>query len=162
MKALRLFLPLAATALAAAKPLTPSAPSPLDPFGRIGADYKQAQELSEGFFNPFKSRALGTARREAATVTNEAVAAAFGRRGLSGLLYAPEARADRIVVGDQVFAPGDELAFPDGDPGDAAPLVAGATVVLRAVGHDQLQFDVTPEGEPARRFALPLRAFWRR
>jgi hypothetical protein len=145
--------------------LVPLRGSPaVDPFSFIGPDYKKPQELPENFFNPFKSQASGSdlARKEAVTVSNEAVASAIGHRGISGIVYSPDARADRVVVGDQVFAIGDELSFPDGDKPDGSPLVAGASVILRAVHQENLQFDIVPEGEASRRLVFSLHGFWRK
>ena len=158
---MRALLPLGL--LVALAPLLRGADPADDPFRLFGVDYKKPQELPENFFNPFKNQATGSdlARREAASVTNESVASAIGRRGIFGIVYAPDARTDRVVVGDQVFCLGDELSFPNGDQAAFSPLVAGASVVLREVRPDNLQFDVVPEGEPARRLVFSLRGFWR-
>jgi len=145
-------------------PLRGQGPSPSDDsFSIIGADYKKPQELPENFFNPFKSQASGSdlARKESVSVSNEAVAGAIGHRGILGIVYSPDARADRIVVGDQVFAIGDELSFPDSDKPGLSPLVAGASVILREVRQDNLQFDIVPEGEASRRLVFSLHGFWR-
>ena len=159
MKTLILGLAILLTAGAA----VPLPPGPTELFGHIGADYKKPLELTDTFFNPFKNLSAGaaSARREAASITNEAVTTAIAHRGVSGLVMGAEPQANRIVVGDQVFSLGDELTFPDGEKEGATPLIAGASVVLREVGRDHLRFDVTPEGELPRRVLFPLRAFWR-
>jgi hypothetical protein len=41
-----------------------------------------------------------------------------------------------------------------------APLVAGASVILRGVDPKDLVFDFTAEGESARRSTFSLRNFW--
>jgi hypothetical protein len=133
-------------------------------FDLVRTDYKKPQELSDSFFNPFKIQAStesGSQRKEGAAVTNEAITDAIGRRGVSGVLFAPHGDRNRVIIGDQVFGVGDELTFPNPDSDAISPLVPGATVVLRSVASGTLSFDVTPDGETARRVAFPLRAFWR-
>jgi hypothetical protein len=130
---------------------------------QIGADYKKARELSDTFFNPFKIEATMdmSLQKRSATVTEQSVAEAVGRKGVSGVLYGANAGMNQVIIGDQVFRIGDELAFPDGEGGAMTPLVAGASVVLREVGEKSLSFDFTTEGESARRSTFSLRNFWR-
>lgn len=141
-----------------------AAPAEVTLFSLIGGDYKKPQEVPENFFNPFKVQLAGGAalQKKANVLTNESVSEAVGRRGVSGLIYAEPATMSRVIIGDQVFGVGDELAFPDGDKGGTAPLVPGANVVLRDVGAENLRLDVTPEGgEATREVNFPLRNFWR-
>jgi hypothetical protein len=139
-----------------------SAPSGAALFEQVGSDYKKPQEVPDTFFNPFKIQATGSAapKKGGAAITNELVSDAVGRRGVSGLAYAKTADASHVIIGDQVFGIGDELTFPDGDTGGSVPLVAGAIVVLRQIGAQDLALDLTPEGEATRRINLPLHAFW--
>ncbi len=133
-------------------------------FAWVGSDYKKPLEVPDNFFNPFKIQATGSAapRKASAAITNELVSEAVGHRGVSGLVYSTPAATSHVIIGDQVFGIGDELVFPEGDTGETAPLVVGATVVLREVGAGDLALDLTPEGEATRRISFPLRAFWRR
>ena len=119
--------------------------------------------MPDNFFNPFKIQATGSAapRKASAAITNELVSEAVGHRGVSGLVYGTPAATSHVIIGDQVFGIGDELVFPDGDTGKDIPLVAGAAVVLREIGAQDLALDLTPEGEATRRINFPLRAFWR-
>jgi hypothetical protein len=94
-------------------------------------------------------------------VTNEAVAEAIARRGVTGIVCAPGGDASRVIIGDQVFAAGDELSFPVGNKDGLAPLLPGASTVLREVRPESLIFEITPDGEGARRLDFPLRDFWR-
>jgi hypothetical protein len=132
-------------------------------FGLIGPDYKKPREVPDVFFNPFKiqaSSAIAAGPKKDA-VSNEAIAEAIARRGVTGIVCAPDGHASRVIIGDQVFAAGDELSFPVGEKDGLAPLVPGASTVLREVGPESLSFEVTPDGEAARRLNFPLRDFWR-
>jgi hypothetical protein len=159
-------LALAGTVLRAAPPAAGKAPGAADLsrlFERIGPDYKKAQELPDTFFNPFKVEAtleLSMQKRGAA-VTEQSIAEAVGRRGVSGLLYSTQAGMNQVIIGDQVFRVGDELSFPEGDSGAAAPLLPGASVILREIGDRSLVFDFTAEVESSRRSTFSLRSFWR-
>lgn len=128
----------------------------------IGPDYKKAMELPDTFFNPFKVEATMEAslQKRSAAVTEQGVAEAVGRKGVSGLIYAANAGLSQVIIGDQVFRVGDELDFPDGEGGAMTPLVAGASVILREVDPKDLVFDYTAEGESARRSTFSLRNFW--
>ena len=128
----------------------------------IGPDYKKGAELPDTFFNPFKVEAtmeLALQKRSAA-VTEQGIAEAVGRKGVSGIIYAGNAGLSQVIIGDQVFRVGDELDFPDGEGGAMTPLVGGASVILREVDPKDLVFDFTAEGESARRSTFSLRNFW--
>jgi hypothetical protein len=129
----------------------------------ITPDYKKAQELPDSFFNPFKVEATIelTDQRKAAAVTEQSVADAVGRKGVSGVIFAPEAGMNQVIIGDQVFRIGDELNFPDAEGGAMAPLLAGATVVLREVDAKNLVLEFTAEGAPPRRSTFSLLTFLR-
>jgi hypothetical protein len=134
-------------------------------FGSVGTDYKKPQVLNDSFFNPFKAQAPESIlqKQESASVTNEAVGAAIGHRGISGLVYATAGETDKVIIGDQVFSIGDELEFPpkDATQDGPVPLVSGASIVLREVKAQSLTFEITPEGEASRQLVYPLRGFWR-
>jgi len=132
-------------------------------FALVGPDYKKAREIPDLFFNPFKVEATTelSMQKKGAAVSEQSVAEAVGRRGVSGIVYAANAGASRVIIGDQVFRIGDELSFSDGASEAAVPLVPGASVILREVRRDSLVFDFAAEGESARRSTLPLRTFWR-
>jgi hypothetical protein len=159
-------LPILIAALALGAPFLGAKDAPVDGdhFDLVGPDYKKPQQLSDAFFNPFKIQAStesASQRKDGAAVTNEAITDAVGHRGVSGVLYAPQGDRNRVIIGDQVFGVGDELTFPSATSDTLAPLVPGASVVLRAVAKGSLSFDVTPDGEPPRRVSFPLKAFWR-
>ena len=128
----------------------------------IGPDYKKGAELPDTFFNPFKVEATMelALQRKGAVVTEQGIADAVGRKGVSGIIYSDNAGLSQVIIGDQVFRVGDELNFPDGEGGAMAPLVAGASVILREVDPKDLVFDYTAEGESARRSTFSLRNFW--
>ncbi len=164
-----LFLILADAASGAAPPSGPIAGSPAIGtaalarlISQIGPDYKKAAELPDTFFNPFKVEATMemTLQKRGAQVTEQGVADAVGRKGVSGIIYAANAGLSQVIIGDQVFRVGDELSFPEGDGGAMTALVAGASVILREVGAKNLVFDFTAEGESARRSTFSLRNFW--
>lgn len=151
--------------LAAVAPLAQPAPAaPAEhalPLSLIGPDYKRPIEVPDSFFNPFKVEAtleLGDQRRGAA-ISEQSVAAAVLERGISGIILDGDPSRSQAIIGDQVFAVGDELAFPQGD--SLVPLLAGASVTLRAVGERSLQVEFTAEGEGARRAVVSLKNFWR-
>ena len=164
-----LLLIFAAAAVPAAPPAFPpgraAAPGGALPglFALIGPDYKKPIDVPESFFNPFKVEATSELlqQRKGAAVTEQSVAAAVARRGISGLVYAPDGRSDQVIIGDQVFRIGEELTFPEGDGGGLAALVSGATVTLREVNSGSLIFDFAAEGELPHRAVVSLRSFWR-
>jgi hypothetical protein len=165
-----LFLVLAGLALGASPSAGPAISGPASPSAElaklinlIGPDYKKAQELPDTFFNPFKIEATMelSLQKRSATVTEQSVAEAVGRKGVSGVLFSANAGMSQVIIGDQVFRVGDELNFPDGEGGAMVSLVAGANVVLREVNAKDLVFEFTAEGESARRSTFSLRNFWR-
>ena len=129
----------------------------------IGPDYKKAQELPDTFFNPFKIETTVefSGQKKSSAVTEQAVAEAVGRKGVSGVIYAANIGMSQVIIGDQVFRVGDELDFPDGESGASVPLISGANVVLREVSATNLVFDFSSEGEAAHRSTFSLRNFWR-
>jgi hypothetical protein len=157
---------LASTLAARGAPAAPAAPAPdsVARFSLLGDDYKRAQVLPEGAFNPFKIQAatsLPGARKDGAPASTESIADAVEHRRVSGVLLAAAAADNRVIIGDTVFAVGDPLEFFDAEKGAAVPLAAGLTVVLREVRRDGLGLDVGQEGEAPHRVDFPLRTFWR-
>ena len=155
----RLLLLLAGLAAATARAELTSGDGRFQP---IGIDYKKPQVLPDSFFNPFKVQ-VGAAlsKKDGGGVTNESVSDAIGKRGVSGIVYGPGGKAKRAIIGDEVFDVGDELSFRDAGKPGGAPLVAGASVVLREVGSRSLGVDVTADGETTRRVTFPLLNFWK-
>jgi hypothetical protein len=132
-----------------------------DRFSLVDSQYKVARELPPTFFNPFKSQANGPGgRKETASITNEMIADALSKRGISGIVLSADARAERVVLGDEVFGVGDELAFPAPKQPVPVALVAGSTVLLTVIRAENLEFEVRVDGEPSRRLTFPLHAFW--
>jgi hypothetical protein len=131
-------------------------------FSLIGDSYKKPRDVPDTFFNPFKIQAgggPGAQKKEGTAATPEGVATAISQRGITGIVYGPDGgAASSVIIGDEVFAMGDELSFPD-DKGAYAPMVAGATVVLRAVNADSLALDITSDSEGVRHVTVPLRDF---
>ncbi len=151
-----------AAALAAAPAAAGTGPAPADPFARIGPDYKKPQELTEGFFNPFRVEATSemSLQRKGGPVSNDAVDAAIVHRGVSGIILGTDPASNQAIIGDQVFRIGDELSFPDGDKG-STPLVPGVSVVLSGIDKDILSLEVISEGEALRKASFSLKSFWR-
>jgi hypothetical protein len=129
----------------------------------ITPDYKKNQELPDSFFNPFKVEATLelSDQKKAATVTEQSVADAIGRKGVSGVIFAPQPDMNEVIIGDQVFRVGDELDFPDGDAGAMGPLLAGANVFLREVDGKSLVLEFTAEGGTPHRSTFSLGTFLR-
>lgn len=161
-----LFLVLAGAAVAA--PSAGPGPGPdgaalARSFALLGPDYKKPRDVPDMFFNPFKIEPSFelSAQKRGAAVSEQGVADAVGRRGVSGIVYAADAGMNQVIIGDQVFRIGDELTFPDGSGGQPVPLVAGASVVLREVGRNTLVFDFAADGEAAHRSSFSLQGFWK-
>lgn len=134
-----------------------------DSLKRFAPEYKKPIEVPESLFNPFKIQTineLAPRKKEAASVTNEQVAEAIGKRGLSAILYAPDPRRSRMVLGDQNFVVGDELVFVT-DKGESDGLVAGVSVFLREIGPRSLQIEIATQGEASRLMTFSLREFYR-
>jgi hypothetical protein len=129
-------------------------------FSLIGPDYKKPQEVPDTLFNPFKVEASNELmQRRGAAVTDQSVASAVVHRGVSGVVYGGDGRANQVIIGDQVFRIGDELTFPSAE--GSSPLLPGASVTLREVNRNSLVFDYATEGEGSRRAIVSLRSFWR-
>jgi hypothetical protein len=166
-----LALVLAGAAAAALRADAPRAVPPGGPaadlasrFDLIGENYKKAAVVLESVFNPFRiqsAEAPGGSRRDPADITNEAIVAAVEHRRVSGVLLAPVAANNRVIIGDEVFAVGDPLEFFDLGAGATQPLVAGVSVTVREIRTDRLALDVGRESEAPRRVDFPLRTFWR-
>jgi hypothetical protein len=130
----------------------------------ITPDYKKPVEVAEDFFDPFRAQTSASGEgegKEAGVISDEAVSAAIGARGVSGVVLEKDDGADRVIIGDQVFSAGDELLFPDVKTGESAPLLAGAAVILREIHRDSLVFEINPGSSATRRLPFSLRQFWR-
>lgn len=155
-------LPFALAALLAG--IVPGAVAAPEPFIPIRSDYKKPQEVPENFFDPFRAQDAaenGSLKRDAAMVSDGAVASAVVTRGISGIMLGAKPAANRVIIGDQVFAVGDALKFPDASEDGFAPLVAGASVVVQAVRRESLVLEIQPDGRAAREFVYSLGPFWR-
>lgn len=167
MKAFARLFPVAAALAGLASAARAEVAAPKDAASRlslIGDDYRKVAVLPESLFNPFKIHATNLAnldRNSDAKVTDQTILDAIEQRGVSGLLCAPQAGDSRVIIGDQVFGVGDELSFAAENHDEDAPLVLGATVVLRTVAADRLAFEVSFEGESAHLLDFPLSKFWR-
>ncbi|MGH7996465.1 MAG: hypothetical protein ACREFX_08950 [Opitutaceae bacterium] len=153
--------PALARPVKAAPKAAPAVPSQ---YALIGNNYRDVEVLPETFFDPFKIRATSQFPLDKTAdvrVTNQTILDAVAQRGVSGILYGPDTKDNRVIIGDQVFGIGDELTFLNEAKGSDAPLVLGATVVLRSVKKENLSFDVTFDGESAHPLEFPLRTFWR-
>jgi hypothetical protein len=155
-------LPIVLAALLAGAP--PGAVAAGEVFMPIRPDYKKPQEVPENFFDPFRAQDAadsGSFKRDAAMVSDGTVASAVGTRGISGILLGAKPAANRVIIGDQVFAVGDALQFPDNSQDGFGPLVAGASVVLQAVQRESLVLEIQPDGRASRELIYSLGGFWR-
>lgn len=162
---LALVLPLAAARAAGPSGAAPAAAGPLDGsaplFSQLTEDYKRPVDVPNSFFNPFKIQAgvrAGDDRRDTAVASDGAVRAALSQRGLSGVVFDHDAAQNRAIIGNQVFAVGDELQFVD-DSGKTSSLVPNATVILRAISATQLTLDVATGGEAPHPVTYSLHTF---
>lgn len=158
---LALVLPGALAGAPPVRPAGPTVPVDLTRFNEFTSTYKEPAQVPPNFFNPFKIQAMTDAhsRHDVLAVNNDAIVAALTLKGLSGFVCNSGAEPGRAILGDEVFSTGDEITFATAKTGEA-PVVPGASVVLKEVTADHLVFEVTPSGEGPRDVNLAVRQFW--
>jgi hypothetical protein len=129
----------------------------------IGDDYKKRVAVTDALFNPFKVQVsidTGVGHRDDGAVTDESIVSALEARRISGITFASNPAANRVILGDQIFGVGEAVEFFDDRNDKMAPLVSGVRIVLREVKQDSLVFEVAGENAAARRLIFPLHRFW--
>jgi hypothetical protein len=123
---------------------------------------RAAVTLDENFYNPFKF----TARQAAlplitqSTLTNEQIAQLLEARKIQGLIFGADGvTGKRAIIGDEVFAVGDEIAFYNNDY-VLTRLSSAGIVRLVKITRDSLEFEISVQGLPSRRMDYSLGAFF--
>jgi hypothetical protein len=123
---------------------------------------RAAVTLDENFYNPFKL----TARQAAlplsvlSTLTNEQIAQLLGERKVQGLIFGADGvTGTRAIIGDEVFAVGDEIAFYNDDYVFTRLSTAG-NIRLVKITRESLEFEISVSGQPSRRMDYSLSSFF--
>jgi hypothetical protein len=123
---------------------------------------RAAVSLDENFYNPFKL----TARQAAlplstlATLTNEQIAQLLGERKIQGLIFGTDGvTGKRAIIGDEVFAVGDEIAFYNNDY-VFTRLSSAGIIRLVKITRESLEFEISVSGHPSRRMDYSLSSFF--
>ena len=130
------------------------------------ADYNLAARagvtLDENFYNPFKLTARQAALPLSArsTLTNEQIAQLLGQQKIQGLIFdADGVTGKSAIIGDEVFAVGDEIAFFNDDY-VLTRLSSAGIIRLMKITHESLEFEVSVSGQPSRKMDYSLSAFF--
>jgi hypothetical protein len=123
---------------------------------------RAAVTLDENFYNPFKLTARQAALPLSAqsTLTNEQIAQLLRQRKIQGLIFGADGMTGkRVIIGDEVFAVGDEIAFYNDDY-ILTHLSSAGIVRLIKITRESLEFDISVSGQPSRRMDYSLSAFF--
>jgi len=120
-----------------------------------------AATLDENFYNPFKLTARQAALPLSAqsTLTNEEIAQLLGERKVQGLIFGADGMTGkRAIIGDEVFAVGDEIAFYNNDY-VLTRLSPAGIIRLVKITRESLEFEISVSGQPSRKMDYSLSAF---
>jgi hypothetical protein len=123
---------------------------------------RAAVTLDENFYNPFKLTARQAALPLSAqsTLTNEQIAQLLGERKVQGLIFSADGiTGKRAIIGDEVFAVGDELAFYN-DEYVLTRLSSAGIIRLVKISRESLEFEISVSGQPSRRMDYSLSSFF--
>jgi hypothetical protein len=123
---------------------------------------RAAVTLDENFYNPFKLTAREAALPLSAlsTLTNEQIAQLLGERKVQGLIFGADGvTGKRAIIGDEVFAVGDEIAFYNDDY-VLTRLSSAGIIRLVKITHESLEFEISVSGQPSRRMDYSLSSFF--
>jgi hypothetical protein len=123
---------------------------------------RAAVTLDENFYNPFKltTRQATLPLSSQPTPTNEQIAQLLGERKIQGLIFSADGvTGKRAIIGDEVFAIGDEIAFYNNDY-VLTRLSSAGIVRLVKITRRSLEFDISVNGQPSRRMDYSLSAFF--
>jgi hypothetical protein len=123
---------------------------------------RAAVTLDENFYNPFKLSARQAALPLSAlsTLTNEQIAQLLGERKIQGLIFdADGVTGKRAIIGDEVFAVGDEIAFYNKDY-VFTRLSSAGIIRLVKITRESLEFEISVSGQPSRRMDYSLSSFF--
>ncbi|HXB02546.1 MAG TPA: hypothetical protein VNV15_06980 [Opitutaceae bacterium] len=120
-----------------------------------------AATLDENFYNPFKLTARQAALPLSAqsTLTNEEIAQLLGERKVQGLIFGADGMTGkRAIIGDEVFAVGDEIAFYNNDY-VLTRLSPAGIIRLVKITRESLEFEISVSGQPSRKMDYSLSSF---
>ena len=120
-----------------------------------------AATLDENFYNPFKLTARQAALPLSAqsTLTNEEIAQLLGERKVQGLIFGADGMTGkRAIIGDEVFAVGDEIAFYNDDY-VLTRLSPAGIIRLVKITRESLEFEISVSGQPSRKMDYSLSSF---
>ncbi len=123
---------------------------------------RAAVTLNENFYNPFKLTARQAALPLSAlsTLTNEQIAQLLGERKVQGLIFGADGMTGkRAIIGDEVFAVGDEIAFYNDDY-VLTRLSSAGIIRLVKITRESLEFEISVSGQPSRRMDYSLSSFF--
>ena len=133
-----------------------------NPYAGCNPATRATVTLDENFYNPFKltTRQAALPLSFQSTLTNEQIAQLLEKRKIQGLIFGADGvTGTRAIIGDQVFAVGDEIAFYSDD--DVPTRLASAGVVrLISITRQSLDFEISVNGQPSRSMEYSLRAFF--
>jgi hypothetical protein len=123
---------------------------------------RSAATLDENFYNPFKLTARQAALPLSAqsALSNEQIAQLLGERKVQGLIFdADRVTGKRAIIGDEVFAVGDEIAFYNDDY-VLTRLSPAGIIRLVKITRESLEFEISVTGQPSRRMDYSLSSFF--
>jgi hypothetical protein len=123
---------------------------------------RAAVTLDENFYNHFKLTARQAALPLSAqsTLTNEQIAQLLGERKVQGLIFGADGMTGkRAIIGDEVFAVGDEIAFYN-DAYVLTRLSSAGIIRLVKITRESLEFEISVIGQPSRRMDYSLSSFF--
>jgi hypothetical protein len=132
-----------------------------NPYAGYNLASRVAATLDENFYNPFKLTARQAALPLSApsTLTNEEIAQLLGERKVQGLIFGADGMTGkRAIIGDEVFAVGDEIAFYNDDY-VLTRLSPAGIIRLVKITRESLEFEISVSGQPSRRMDYSLSSF---
>jgi hypothetical protein len=123
---------------------------------------RAAVTLGENFYNPFKLTARQAALPLSAlsTLTNEQIAQLLGERKVQGLIFGADGvTGKRVIIGDELFTVGDEIAFYNNDC-VLTRLSSAGIIHLVKITRESLEFEISVNGQPSRRVDYSLSSFF--
>jgi len=123
---------------------------------------RTAVTLDENFYNPFKltTRQAALPLSTRSTLTNEQIVELLGERKIQGLIFGADGMTGtRAIIGDQVFAVGDEIAFYNADYVFTRLSSAGIVRLLK-ITRESLEFEISVSGQPSRNMQYSLSTFF--
>jgi hypothetical protein len=136
----------------------------LNPYAGYNLADRAAVTLDEDFYNPFKLTAFQDALPLSAhsTLTNDQIAGLLWARKVQGLVFGADGMTGKsAIIGDEVFAVGDEIAFYSEDC-VLTRLSPAGIVRLVKITRESLEFEISVSGQPSRNMEYSLSAFFAR